>query len=105
MIGNGQQAVGVRRQIDAHHFRLLVDDMIDEAGILMAEAIVILTPDMAGEQIIERGDRRAPGNILAGLDPFGVLIDHRVDDMGKSFIAVEKPVPSGEQIAFQPALA
>ena len=53
VIGVRQQTVGVGRQVDPHDFRLLVDDMIDETGILMAEAIVILPPDMARKKIVQ----------------------------------------------------
>ena len=38
------------------------------------------------------------------LQPFGVLVEHRVDDVHKRFIRREKAVPSGQQIAFEPAL-
>ncbi len=41
-----QQAVGIRRQIDAHHISLLVCNVVHEARILMGEAIVVLLPDM-----------------------------------------------------------
>ena len=54
VIGDREQAVGVGRQIDADDLGLLVDDVIDEAGILMAEAVVILPPDVAGQQIVQR---------------------------------------------------
>jgi hypothetical protein len=63
VIGHRQQAVGVGRQIDAHDVGLLVGDMIDEAGILMREAVVILPPDMRGQQIVQRRDRLAPGDV------------------------------------------
>ena len=53
--------VGVRRQVDADGIGLLVGDEIDEAGILMAEAIVILPPDMRGQEVVERSDRASPG--------------------------------------------
>ena len=46
MIGYGQQAVGIRRQINANHLRLFVDDVINEARILMTETVVILPPDV-----------------------------------------------------------
>jgi hypothetical protein len=58
VIEHRQQAVGVGRQIDAHDVGLLVDDMVEEAGVLMREAVVILLPDMGGEQIVQRGDLR-----------------------------------------------
>ena len=32
VIGHRQQAVGIRRQVDADDFGLLVDDMVDEPG-------------------------------------------------------------------------
>ena len=60
MIGDRQQAVRIGRQIDAHDVGLLVGDMIDEAGILVGKAVVILAPDMRGQQIVERRDRLAP---------------------------------------------
>ena len=65
MVGHREQAVGVGRQIHAHHVGLLVDHVIDEAGILMAEAVVILPPDVRGEQVIERRDGTPPRNVCA----------------------------------------
>ena len=41
-----KQRVRIRRQIDADDLGFLVDDVIDESGILMAEAVVILPPDV-----------------------------------------------------------
>ncbi len=35
MIGDGEQRVGVRRQVDPHHLGPLVGDVVDEAGILV----------------------------------------------------------------------
>ena len=46
MIRHRQEAVCVGRQIDAHDVGFLVGDMIDEAGILVGEAVVVLPPDM-----------------------------------------------------------
>jgi hypothetical protein len=34
-----------------------------------------------------------------------VLVEHRIHDVDECFVAGEKTVPAGEQIAFQPALA
>ena len=39
VVSDRQQAVRIGWQIDAHHFRLLVDDVVDEARILMAEPV------------------------------------------------------------------
>ena len=54
MIGDPQQRIGVGRKVDPHDIRLLVRDEIDEAGILMAEAVMVLPPDMGRQQIIQR---------------------------------------------------
>ena len=39
-----QQAVGVRRQIEPHDVRLLVRHVVEEAGILVRKAVVVLLP-------------------------------------------------------------
>jgi hypothetical protein len=46
MVGYIEQAIGVRRLVDANGVSLLVADVIDETRILMAETIVILPPHM-----------------------------------------------------------
>jgi hypothetical protein len=53
MIHYGEQAVRIRRQVDAHDLGFLVDDMIDETGILMREAVMVLSPDVRGQQVVE----------------------------------------------------
>ena len=63
VIGDRQQAVGVGRQVDADDLGLLVDDVVDEPGVLMAEAVVVLPPDVARQQVIQRADRPPPGNV------------------------------------------
>jgi len=60
---------------------------------------------MRGEQVVEGGDRSAPGNMVATLKPLSVLIKHRVNNVDKRLIAGEEAMTSCEQIAFQPALA
>ena len=52
VIGHGKQGVGIGRQIDAHDIRFLVHHKIDEAGVLMAEAVVVLPPDVRSQQIV-----------------------------------------------------
>ena len=56
------KSVRVGRQIDANDLGLLVDDVVDEARILVREAVVILAPDVRGQQVVERGDRPSPGS-------------------------------------------
>src|SRR5690606_33803862 len=63
VVHDGKQTVGVGGKIDANDLGLLVDDVIYESGILMAESVVVLTPDMRGQKIVERGDRAAPRNV------------------------------------------
>ncbi len=46
VVGHRQKAIGVRRQVDAHDLGLFVDDMIDEAWVLMAKPVVVLSPDV-----------------------------------------------------------
>src|SRR6185437_9484176 len=91
--------------IDADDIGLLVGDEIDEAGILMAEAVVILAPDMGSEEIVEGGNRAPPRQRPRDLQPFGMLVEHRVDDVDEGLVAGEEAVPAGEQVAFEPALA
>ena len=53
MVEHRQEAVGVRRQIDPNDVRLLVDHVIEEAGVLVGEAIMVLLPDVRGEQVVQ----------------------------------------------------
>ncbi len=39
------------------------------------------------------------------LQPLGVLIEHRIDDVYEGFVAGEEAVAAGQQIAFEPAFA
>src|SRR4051812_17603015 len=63
VIGDREQAVGVGRQVYPHDLRLLVYDVVDKAGILVAEAVMILPPYMAGQQVVQRADRPPPWNM------------------------------------------
>jgi hypothetical protein len=46
MVGDKEQGIGIRWEIDPNDVRLLIRDVVDEAGVLMAEAVMVLTPDM-----------------------------------------------------------
>src|SRR5262249_43936537 len=105
MVGYRQQTIGVRRQIDADDFGLLVDHMVDESRILMAESVVILPPDVRGEQYVQRRNRSSPRDVTSHFQPLGMLIEHRVDDVNESLVAVEQAMAAGQQIALQPAFA
>ncbi len=105
MVGDGQQAVCIGRKIDAHDAGFLVDYHVDKARILMAEAVVILPPDVGRQQIIQGRDRPAPRHRRRFLQPLGVLVEHRIDDVDEGFVATEKSMAAGQQIAFEPAFA
>ena len=101
----GQQGVGVRRQVDAHDLGLLVEHVVDEAGVLVGEAVVVLAPHVRAQQVVEARDARTPLDLAGGLEPLGVLVEHRVDEVDEGLVAAEEPVPPGQQVALEPALA
>jgi hypothetical protein len=105
VVRDAEEAIGVRREVDADDLGLFVDNMVDEPRILMTEAIVVLPPDMRTEQVVERSDRATPGDVARHFQPFGVLVEHRVDDMDKSLVATEEAVSPCQKITFEPALA
>ena len=63
---------------------------------------MVSAPDMRGQEIVERGEWPA---LPRHLEPLGVLVEHRIDDVDEGLVAVEQPVAAGDQIAFKPALA
>ena len=105
MVSDPQQRIGVRREVDPDDVRLLVDHEIDEAGILVAETVVILPPDVGGEQIVQRGDRAAPRQAARNLQPFRMLVEHGIDDVDEGLVAREQSMAPGQEIALEPALA
>ena len=105
MVGDREQAVGVGRQVDPDHLGLLVQHHIDEARVLVGEAVMVLAPDMRAQQVIERWNRPSPGNSVRHLEPLRVLVEHRIDDMDECLVAVEQAVPAGQRVALEPALA
>ena len=46
MIGDRKQRIGVGWQVDPNDIGLLVRDVIDEAGVLVGEPVVVLPPDV-----------------------------------------------------------
>src|SRR5207244_7690871 len=76
-----------------------------EARTLVAVAVMILVPDVAREQIVQRRDRLPPARLARHLRPLRVLRHHGIDNRDEGFIAGENPVTAGEQVAFEPALA
>ena len=48
---------------------------------------------------------RRHGISRAGLQPLGVLIEHRVHDVNERFVTAKEAMSTGQQVALQPALA
>lgn len=71
----GKQAIAVRWEVDADDFGALICNHVEESGVLMSEAIVVLTPDHCRQQDVERRSLDAPLDLQALLDPFAMLID------------------------------
>src|SRR5260370_33161351 len=71
----------------------------------MGETVTMLPHGQGSERIVGRSEGLAAGNLPRNLEPFGVLVHHRVDDVDEGFIAGEKAVAAGEQVTLQPALA
>ena len=79
--------------------------MVDKARILVRKAIMVLPPDVRGQQVVERGDWRTPPHLPCRLQPLGVLVEHRIDNVDERLVTGEETVAPGEQIAFEPPLA
>ena len=50
----------------------------------------------------EMGGRQSISSLRL-LQPFGVLVVHRIDDVDERFVGVEQAVAAGQEIAFEPA--
>ena len=104
MIRHAEQAIRVGRQIDADHVGALVGDHVEKSGILMREAVVILPPDQRRDEEVDGRHGRAPVEFfLRLLQPFGVLVEHRIDHVHEGFVRGEEAVAAGENVAFEPA--
>ena len=104
MIGDAQQAIGIRRQIYPHDIRAFVGDHVEKTGILVSESIVILAPHQRGDQQVDGGNRRAPAQlVLRLLQPFRMLVEHRIDDMHERLVRGKEAVPTSENVALEPA--
>ena len=63
VVGHGEETVAVGREVDADYLGWLVGDDVEEAGVLVREAVVVLTPDDGGEEDVEGCDLVAPFNL------------------------------------------
>src|ERR1051326_3748436 len=94
MVRYGKQGVGIGWQINSDNVRFLVGHMIDETGVLVRETVVVLPPNMRGQQIVQRGDSPPPGDNPRYLQPFCVLVEHGIHNVDESFVAGEESVPA-----------
>ena len=53
VVRHRQQAVGIGGEVDARNFRALIGDHIQETGVLVAEAVVVLAPDDGSDQYVQ----------------------------------------------------
>ena len=67
----------------------------------MGEAVVVLAPDGGGDEQVQRRELLAPRQVVADLEPLGVLVEHRVDDVHERFVGRQQAVAAGEQVAFE----
>jgi hypothetical protein len=70
----------------------------------MGEAVMVLPPDRRGNEQIQGGNWPAPRQLAADLQPFAMLVEHRIDYVNKRLVAGKKAMPPAEKIRFQPAL-
>jgi len=66
---------------------------------------MVLAPDMARQEIVQRRNGATPRNVIAHLQPLGMLVQHRINDVNECLIAGEEAVAAGEEIALEPTLA
>src|SRR4029077_850330 len=69
----------------------------------MSESVMILPPNCGRNQDIQRCDTGTPRQVIADRKPFGVLVEHRIDDMDKRFVRRNKAVSSCEKVALKHA--
>lgn len=79
MVHAGQETVAVGRQVDSHDLGGFVGDDVEESGILVGEAVVVLAPHYGCQEDVEGGDLVAPFHFEGLLEPFTVLFG-RVSD-------------------------
>ena len=71
----------------------------------MCKSVVILLPHRGAHDEVQRRYLLPPPQLIADLQPFGVLGSHGVDDPGKGLVGCKEAVPSCQQISFKPAFA
>ena len=52
MVHHGEEAICIGGKINTNNLSLFVYDVVDEARILMREAVMILPPDMGRQKVV-----------------------------------------------------
>lgn len=81
----------------------LVHDHVEETGVLVGEAVVVLPPHGAGDEQVHGRDLRPPREQVADGQPLRMLVEHRIDDVGERLVGAEEPVAAGEHVALEHA--
>ena len=69
VVGDAEETICVRRQVNADYTGAFVGDHVEEAGILMRETVVILTPDQRSDEDVDGGHGGAPVRIPFSISP------------------------------------
>src|SRR5450759_789440 len=105
VVSDGEERVGVGREVDARDAAALRHHYVNQSGSLMAETVVIVAPARGREQDVERSNWAAPLEIRGFLHPLGVLDRLRRRDHGERFVSRIQAVATGEEVALEPTLA
>ena len=105
VVPHRQQRVGVRRQVDPGDVAPLGDHVLDQTGPLVGEPVVVVAPGGRGQQDVQAGHLGPPRQVVGLLQPLAVLDGLRGADHGERLVGGEQPVPSGQRVALQPAVA
>lgn len=68
-----KQTVSIGREVDANNFGALVGNHIQETGILVSEAVVVLSPDDGCQENVERSNPDTPLDLETLFEPLAVL--------------------------------
>ena len=68
----------------------------------MGEPVIVLTPDVARQEVVEGSNGATPWDLSADLQPLRMLVEHGIDDVDERLITVEEAMAPSEEIALEP---